>query len=220
MYVSEVRKGSVVAQLFANIPDLIGLADAALIVLAFGALFNKRLRDFVRCKPLEGAKKPQLSDMSKTIQAIANDKNGNLTIKGLRLKEGVFSTEFEAEFSEKDARNALQTIQGQKEELDAVSASDHERVLMVFTRSDVGNAVVGKRSGERVVVSEISEKTLALMYGSDLAEAQIKDEIQNAYENVFKRGFVVDLNLVFSGTRPVAYSVTNLHQVIELPEDS
>ena len=51
-------------------------------------------------------------------------------------------------------------------------------------------------------------------------KAQIKDEIQNAYENVFKRGFVVDLNLVFSGTRPVAYSVTNLHQVIELPEDS
>lgn len=123
-------------------------------------------------------------------------------------------------FSEKDARNALQTIQGQKEELDAVSASDDERVLMVFTRSDVGNAVVGKRSGERVVVSEISEKTLALMYGSDLVKAQIKDEIQNAYENVFKRGFVVDLNLVFSGTRPVAYSVTNLHQVIELPEDS
>ena len=73
MYVSEVRKGSVVAQLFANIPDLIGLADAALIVLGFGALFNKRLRDFVRGKPLEGAKKPQLSDMSKTIQAIAND---------------------------------------------------------------------------------------------------------------------------------------------------
>ncbi|GIT88973.1 hypothetical protein ROBYS_39890 [Roseobacter sp. OBYS 0001] len=53
-----------------------------------------------------------------------------------------------------------------------------------------------------------------------MAEAQIKDEIQNADENVFKRGFVVDLNLVFSGPRPVAYSVIHLHQVIDIEYES
>ena len=216
MYVSEVRKGSVVAQLFADIPDLIGLADAALIVLAFGALFNRRLRDLVRGKHLDGAKKPQLSDMSKTIRAIANDKKGNVTIKGLRLKDGVFSTEYEAVFSEKDARNALKTIQSQKEELDSVSASDHERVLMVYTRSNVGHAVIGKRSGERVIVSDISENTLALMYGSDLVEAQIKDEIKNADENIFKRGFVVDLNLIFFGPRPVYWRRSGCREYAQL----
>jgi len=219
MYVSEVRKGSVIAAMFANIPDLIGMADAALIALGFGALFNRRLRDFIHGKHLGGAKKSQLSDVSKTVQALANDKNGTMSLKGLRLKENGYETEFEAVFTEREARDALVTINDQKAELDKISASDHQRVLMTFTRSDVGNAVVGKRSGERVVVEDISEKSRALVYGSDLAEAQIKDEIQNADENVYKRGFIVDLNLVFAGPRPVAYSVTHLHQVIDLSED-
>ena len=219
MYVSEVRKGSVIAAMFADIPDLIGMADAALIALGFGALFNRRIRDFVQGKHLGGAKKSQLSDVAKTVQALANDKNGTMSVKGLRLKETEYEIEFEAVFTEREARDALTTINNQKLELDKVSTSDRQRVLMTFTRSDVGNAIVGKRSGERVVVDEISEKPRALVYGSDLAEAQIKDEIQNADENVYKRGFVVDLNIIFSGARPVAYSVTHLHQVIDLPGD-
>ncbi len=153
------------------------------------------------------------------MQALANDKNGTMSLKGLRLKESEYETEFEAVFTEREARDALVTINEQKSDLDKVSASDHQRVLMTFTRSDVGNAVVGKKSGERVVVEEISDKSRALVYGSDLAEAQIKDEIQNADENVYKRGFIVDLNLVFSGPRPVAYAVTHLHQVIDLSEE-
>ncbi|WP_187431847.1 hypothetical protein ROLI_005800 [Roseobacter fucihabitans] len=56
MYVSEVRKGSVIAAMFAGIPDLIGMADASLIALGFGALFNKRIRDFIQGKHLGGAK--------------------------------------------------------------------------------------------------------------------------------------------------------------------
>jgi len=173
----------VIAALFADIPDLIGLADAALIALGFGALFNRRIRDFVQGKHLGGAKKSQRSDVAKTVQALASDKNGTMSLKGLRLKENGYETEFEAVFTEREARDALSTINAQKSELDKVSASDHQRVLMTFIRSDVGNAIVGKRSGERVVVSDISDQSKALVYGSDLAEAQIKDEIQNPDEN-------------------------------------
>jgi len=107
MYVKEVKKGSVVASLFAQIPDLVGLMDAGLIVLAFGALFNKRIRDFIKGKHLDGASKPQLNDLTRTLRAIAEDKNGTMNVKGFRLKEGIFSTEFEAVFTAKDARTAL-----------------------------------------------------------------------------------------------------------------
>ena len=219
MYVKEVRKGSVIAALFADIPDMIGLMDEALIVLGFGALFSRRLRDFVRGKHLDGAGKKHLADLTKTVRAVANDPNGSMTIAGFRYKDGILGTEFVAAFSEKDARRALRTIDEQKAILDKVSTSDHERVLMTFQRSDVGRASVGKRTGELVVVSDISEKARALVYGSELAEEQIKDEIRNADDNIFKRGFIVDLNLVFSGPKPVAYSVTHLHQVIDLPEE-
>lgn len=89
---------------------------------------------------------------------------------------------------------------------------------MRFTRSDIGTVNVGKPSGERVKIEEISDRPLALVYGSQLAEERIKHEIREADENVFKKGFIVDVNVKSTGGRPVAYAITNVHQVIELPE--
>jgi hypothetical protein len=60
---------------------------------------------------------------------------------------------------------------------------------------------------------------LPLVYASDLAEQRIKHEIAEAENNVFKKGFIVDVNVQTKGGRPVAYRVTNLHQVIDLPDD-
>ncbi|MBN2907758.1 MAG: hypothetical protein JXJ18_13690 [Rhodobacteraceae bacterium] len=219
MYVKEVRKGSVIAALFADIPDMIGIMDSALIVLAFGALFNRRLRDLVQGKRLDEAGKPQLNDLTKTLRAIAEDKSGTMTIKGFRWHDGLFSTDFEATFTAREARAALNTIEGQRRDLDKITTADHSRILMRFTRSDVGSAQVGKRSGERVIVDDLSDKPLPLVYGSDFAEERIKDVIRNSDENIYKCGFIVDLNLVFTGPRPVAYSVTHVHQVIDLPDD-
>jgi hypothetical protein len=50
-----------------------------------------------------------------------------------------------------------------------------------------------------------------------MAEDRIKHEIREADENVFKKGFVVDVNVRSIGGRPIAYAVTNVHQIIDLP---
>ncbi|WP_299551090.1 hypothetical protein [uncultured Tateyamaria sp.] len=89
---------------------------------------------------------------------------------------------------------------------------------MVFTRSDVGDVPVGRPSGERVLIEEVSEKPLALTYGSELAEERIKHEIRESDANIFKKGFNVDVRVQTSGGRPVAYSIMEVHSVIELPE--
>jgi hypothetical protein len=91
----------------------------------------------------------------------------------------------------------------------------HSMIRDITNRDHAG---VGKRSGERVVIDEISEKPLSLIYGSELAEQRIKHEIREADENVYKKGFVVDVNVRSVGGKPVAYAVTNIHQVIDLPE--
>jgi hypothetical protein len=69
-----------------------------------------------------------------------------------------------------------------------------------------------------VKIDEIPDRPLALVYGSELAEERIKHEICDADENVYKKRFVVDANVKSLGGRPVAYAVTNLHQVVELPD--
>jgi len=56
------------------------------------------------------------------------------------------------------------------------------------------------------------------MYGSEVAEGRIKHEIREADDNVFKKGFVVDVMVKLRSGKPVAYSVTNVHDVIDLPD--
>lgn len=73
---------------------------------------------------------------------------------------------------------------------------------MRFTRSDIGDVTVGKPSGERVKIEEIADRSLPLVYGSELAEERIKHEIREADENVYKKGFIVDVNVKSTGGRP------------------
>jgi hypothetical protein len=68
-----------------------------------------------------------------------------------------------------------------------------------------------KRTGERVIIEEIARVDRPLIYASELAERQIKHEMIEADENVYKKGFVVDVYIETKNDRPVAYKVTNLH---------
>jgi len=51
-----------------------------------------------------------------------------------------------------------------------------------------------------------------------MAERQIKSEIRDADDNIYKKGFIVDANVQMRLGRIVGYAVTNVHQVIDLPD--
>jgi hypothetical protein len=89
---------------------------------------------------------------------------------------------------------------------------------MVFVQSNVKDTEVGKRTGERVVVENILDRDLPVIYASELAEQRIKHEIREADDNVYKKGFVVDVNVELRNGKPVAYRVTHCHQVVDLPD--
>ena len=58
------------------------------------------------------------------------------------------------------------------------------------------------------------------MYASELAEQRIKHEIRESEDNVYKKGFVVDVNVKMVNGRPSVYAVTNLHEIIDLDDGS
>ena len=62
-------------------------------------------------------------------------------------------------------------------------------------------------------------KAKALIYGSNSAEQIIKHEIREADDNIYKKGFVVDVNVELREGRVVGYSVTHVHQVVDLSDD-
>ena len=162
--------------------------------------------------------RPELKDWADAVKAIATDGNGTAKIEGVTFQAGKKKIRAAFKFKSSDAREVLKTVERQQQLLEKKQHADHRRVLMRFTRSDIGDVTVGKPSGERVKIEEIADRSLPLVYGSELAEERIKHEIREADENVYKKGFIVDVNVKSTGGRPVAYAITNIHQIIDLPD--
>jgi len=219
IYVREVRKGSIIADIIPVITDMVGLMDGALIVGGFASLFSKRVRSFLSQGLLPNAKKPELKNIHDSIQAVAQDRDGTIEMAENHFEDGVIKSQTVFKMTSQEARAARTAIEKQKEELDKETRADHSRVLMVFERPSSTVKSVGKSTGERVVIEQLSTKPKSLIYGSDLAEERIKHEILNSNDNIFKLGFVCDVNVALRSSRVVGYSVVEVHQVIDLPED-
>lgn len=57
------------------------------------------------------------------------------------------------------------------------------------------------------------------MYASDLAEQRVKHEIREADDNIYKKGFSVDVSVLYRNARPIVYRILNVHEVVDLPDD-
>lgn len=167
----------------------------------------------------DGASKGDLGRWADSVAAIARDPSASSTIEAATFEDGKREIKASMTFSSSEAREIENVIEGEFERLEDKSSSDYERVLMVFTRSDISDVPVGTRSGERVLISDISEKPLAITYGSEIAEQRIKHEIRESDGNIYKKGFNVDVKVQSNATRPVAYSILHVHGVIDLPDD-
>ncbi len=216
-FVKEVRKGSIIFEMFpGGISDIVSMMDSVLIVLAFTDLVGKVILKYANGERKENATKAELKDFYNVVEALAKDDGGKVSLETVTYEKGVASRKVAFSFNANEARSAAKHIEEHKKELDRISHADRERVLMYFQRSDRGDAPIGKRSGERVVIEDISETDLALTYGSNMAEERIKDEIRNSV--IYHRGFIVDVNVQTKGGRPVAYSVTHVHDVIDIED--
>jgi hypothetical protein len=221
IFIREVRAGSIEADLvpwaLLGVSALVNAMDQVLIVEQFVRTYGKRLSAYFQ----DGGREPEatksdLKDFMGSVAAIANDPDAKATLKAVYFEDGKKKVKAAITFDTKEAREAVLQIEGQRIEIEKKSNADHQRVLMVFSQSNVKDTTVGKRTGERVIIEPILERDLPLIYASDLAEQRIKHEIRVADENVYKKGFIVDVNVETRGGNPVGYRVTNVHQVVDL----
>ena len=222
IYVKEVRTGSIVADLIPVVASVVPLVAAEVdrVILAVEVVerWRQRLTSLVQGVIPDGASRSDLRRWANAVEAIARDPDASSTLEAATFEDGTREVRASFTFKSSEARQIENVIEGEFQRLDTKKQADHERVLMVFTRSDVGDAPVGKRSGERVLISEVSDKPLAISYGSELAEQRIKHEIRESDDNIFKKGFNVDVKVQLVGGRPAVYSIVNVHDIIDLPE--
>jgi len=222
IYVAEVRPGSFEADLIAWASSTLAPVGQELqqqIIQHFVRYMGARLSTYFKVGGRDPqATKSDLSDFMGSVQAIATDPNGTSKIEAAVFEDKQKKILAAVKFDTVQALVATREIQAQVIEIEHKTATDYQRVVMVFVQSNIKDAELGRRTGERAVIESIFDRDLPVIYASDLAEQRIKHEIREADDNVFKKGFVVDVNVELRIGRPIAYHVTDCHQVIDLPE--
>jgi len=203
--------------LLGGIASVVDPLEQIRVIDEFVREYGLRIKTYISGKTDPDATRSDLKDLMGAVTAIANYPDGSATIEAVYFEDRKKKVKAAVKFKTREARRAVTQIEQHQAQLERRDHADHERVLMVFKQANVKGTPVGKRTGEWVEIEEILEEDLPLIYASELAEQRIKHEIAEADENVFRKGFVVDVNLQTKGGRPVAYRVTNLHQVIDLP---
>lgn len=226
IYVKQVKRGSIIVELLPFAPFVImGAGQIAHSMEQVNAV-NKFVRNyghklkayFKKDGKVEDATRSDLKDFMGSVAAIANDPDGSAVLEAVVFEDGKRKVRAALKFTSKQAFRASEQIERHRQQLEKKADVDFERRLMIFRQANVKAPPVGKRTGEWVMIEEISDAELPLVYASDIAEQRIKHEIKEADDNIFKKGFIVDVNVQTKGGRPVAYRVTNLHQVIDLPD--
>lgn len=224
IFVTEVRSGSIIA-------DLLPMVTTAFPVIASSMAQVGQAVDFVngwkdRFEKLtegivpSGLSRSDLKVIANTVEAVARDPNASQKLEVVTFEDNKRQVKAAFKFDTSSARHISETIEGEFRRLDEKSDVPENRVLMYFTRSDIGNVPIDKRSGEKVVISSISDKALPIMYASSLAEQRIKHEIREARENIFKKAFSVDVSVEYRGEKPIVYKILEVHQILDLPDDT
>lgn len=226
IYVKQIKKGSIIAELLPFVPfamfapQIVSSIEQVNAVNDFVRNYGSKLKAyFKKGGEVPDASRSDLKDFIGSLAAIANDPDGSASLEALVFEDGKRKVKAAVKFTSREASRAVEHIEEHRKRLERKDSADFQRELMVFRQANVRSPQVGKRTGELVMVEAISDRELPLIYASDLAEQRIKHEIRDADDNLFKKGFIVDINVQTKGGRPVGYRVTNLHQVIDLPDD-
>ncbi|MBL4926810.1 hypothetical protein [Fuscibacter oryzae] len=222
IFVKQVRSGSIIADLIPVVapalPIIASHVDQVWQAIEFVEKWGERIKKLASGSIPPSFGKSDLKTFSDAMEAIARDPNGSSKLEAATFEDGKRQVRAAFKFSTGQALEASKKIDAEYKRIEAKSDRSVERVLMVFTRSDIKDAPTEKRSGERVLIPEIDNRDIPLIYASELSEQRIKHEIREADDNIFKKGFVVDVIVIQKGERAIAYKVTNVHDVIDLPD--
>jgi hypothetical protein len=219
IFVSEVRQGSIVADLIPVIMPILQTADCALIVDQFIRRIGEILKTFQSPAAADSEYgKGEIKDVMAGLSAIANDPNGRADISSIVVEGGITNVRAAITFDTQQARTAIGNMREHIRLIEHHEDQRKEMVLMRFFQSNLKDSELQAKSGEQVIIQSLSDKPRPLVYASEIAKARIKHEIADSEGNIYKKGFYVDVVVDMAGEKVAAFKVTNLHEVIDLPD--
>jgi hypothetical protein len=220
LFVKEIRQGSIILDLIPHIPALIASMDAVLIVDNFVTRYGAILRAFIGGQPPKDITKRETKDFLDAVRLIAKDKKGNATIRSAVFRQNGPEKHIEIQFTTEEAQKAQELLERKVIENEKPVFETLENVLMVFWQSNLKEPEPGKRTGEMATIEAAWPKPLPIVYETGLAKERIKHETEQGERNLYKLGFYVDCYVERFQGKPVAYRITNVRNIIPLPDDN
>ena len=206
IYIKEIRHGSFVIDMLPVFMPLIEYSGHFLVLEDFIVRWGGRIKTYFETDGRDqSASKSDLENILTTVNAVACDPKSSHQIDLVTHEDSLKKTKTVLKFSSKEAQTAAKELKNHILELEKKQSDLHERVVMFFERPSSADAKIGKRSGEKVIIEEINEKSKPLIYTSELAERQIKHEFLTSSENPFKKAFVVDVSVELKNGRRTGY---------------
>ena len=151
MFVHKVRSGSIIVDLIpwlSMVAPFIDDMEKALIIEKFVRGWKVKFEALLSGKGKAPETRSELKDWADAVKAIATDTNGSAKIEAVTFERGKKKIRAAFKFKSSEAREVLKTVERRQQLLEKNQHADHKRVLMRFTRSDIGDVTVGKPSGE------------------------------------------------------------------------
>jgi hypothetical protein len=221
LVVTDVRQGSIIVEVM---PALLPLAIDHLEQIKVAVGYVKRIKALIDPWLTPGGRNPdvtakELDTFYRAVKAVAKDSDGKLDVKARYLKrDGTSETRSEFVISSEQAKTITANIEAERIERRREGNEDHAQVVMTLHQASLDEARVGKAAGEKGVIESISDRPLKLLYASDEAGRRIKSEVRQD-GNPLRKLFVVSVNVQNANGKPVAYRITEVHSVEDMPED-
>ena len=214
LFVKEVRTGSIVAELVSYATQLPMLAPATPLIVQYAAElgdwfeFFKGVKDASELKEfLLGTTKRDLQQVAQVIEPVAKDSGSQINF--IAKDGGSIVNHFH--ISSLQANAVQNSIRRQIEALPETRSGRYEdQVLAIYqVRDDAAD-----KPGDRAIIERIDRRPVKLRFASD----EVKDALLDTPENLFKRLFIVDVDVTEVGGRPVLYRVLAVKDSFDRPE--
>ena len=108
--------------------------------------------------------KKQTTDVLNILQTAEKNKHDKLGIKAMRYKKGVFTTEFDIEFSNEDLKKAKKGVNIVLGLFKKTSEKPHKKVLLRFTQANSDKPARKDHTNFRGIIEKIGKTNLPVFY--------------------------------------------------------
>lgn len=228
LYVTRIESGSIeleIVPLLALLGMPIAFMDSANIIREFSQWVGLKLTSVADAAlPTGGMSREDAHDLEAFVAPLTGRKGANLGVTHARFskreKKGRTEREIIAEYrlDESAINRAAVNLRKVTEDPDKRATGDSKtkrEVLMVFQQADKSPGKERGRTGDRVIISDVTDKPLPVYFPREAAT--IKRRILEQTENPFSKGYIVDVVVQYAGDdAPKIYSVIDLHEIVDL----